>query len=245
MACVVKVAGRANWIPSCATPAEDGMRVESETPEVHAARRAALAMLLSDHVGDCEAPCRATCPAHMDIPRMLREIKAGQLREAAHYREAAHRAAGRAGAHLAPELCEKGCASRVHDAPRFHLRASSATLPDHDLEHRPSVPCRRASRRRAKLSRFVGSGPAGLAAAYYLQQEGCACVLFDDHALPGGNLRYAVTRGRNLPRTVLDQEIDIHQDAGGRIPPVHAHRLGGLPSAHCGAIFTPSFWPCV
>jgi ferredoxin len=82
MACVVRIEGRAQLIPSCATRAEDGMRVESETAEIHAARRATLEMLLSDHVGDCEAPCRATCPAHMNIPRMLREIKAGQWHEA-------------------------------------------------------------------------------------------------------------------------------------------------------------------
>src|SRR4030042_669968 len=82
MACVVKVAGRDGLVPSCATRAEDGMRVESETEEVREARRAALELLLGDHLGDCIGPCHGACPAHMDIPRMIREIARGDLRAA-------------------------------------------------------------------------------------------------------------------------------------------------------------------
>ena len=29
-----------------------------------------------DHVGDCEAPCQCLCPLQMEIPRMIREIRA-------------------------------------------------------------------------------------------------------------------------------------------------------------------------
>src|SRR5690242_5783118 len=57
MVCVVKVKGREQWLPSCATKAEDGMELESNTDEVREARRATLEMLLSDHTGDCLAPC--------------------------------------------------------------------------------------------------------------------------------------------------------------------------------------------
>jgi NADH dehydrogenase/NADH:ubiquinone oxidoreductase subunit G len=53
MACVVKLKGPERIVPSCATRAEDGMRVESETDEIRALRRTALELLLSDHVGEC------------------------------------------------------------------------------------------------------------------------------------------------------------------------------------------------
>jgi NADH dehydrogenase/NADH:ubiquinone oxidoreductase subunit G len=59
MVCVVKVRRPDRLVPSCGAPAEDGMVVESETDEVREARRDALELLLSDHLGDCEAPCRA------------------------------------------------------------------------------------------------------------------------------------------------------------------------------------------
>jgi predicted molibdopterin-dependent oxidoreductase YjgC len=43
------------------------MEVESECEEVHEARRSALELLLSDHLGDCIGPCQLACPAAIDI----------------------------------------------------------------------------------------------------------------------------------------------------------------------------------
>lgn len=71
MACVVKLKGPDRIVPSCATRAEDGMVVESETEEIHDLRRAALELLLSDHAGawsddardypHCDCAARDTC----------------------------------------------------------------------------------------------------------------------------------------------------------------------------------------
>lgn len=82
LVCMVKVsghplAGRGRMVPSCGTPAVDGMVVESEIDEVRAMRRTSLELLLGDHLGDCVAPCSFGCPAHMNIPQMLRQIAAG------------------------------------------------------------------------------------------------------------------------------------------------------------------------
>ena len=82
LACLVRIGGEERLVPSCATAAAEGMQVESETEAVRQARRTALELLLSDHLGDCMAPCQLGCPAQMDIPTMLRQIAAGQLREA-------------------------------------------------------------------------------------------------------------------------------------------------------------------
>lgn len=61
MACLVKLKDPDRVVPSCATQAEDGMRVESETEEVRALRRTALELLLSDHSGQCRLDERADC----------------------------------------------------------------------------------------------------------------------------------------------------------------------------------------
>jgi len=82
MLCLVRLKVDGRWVPSCATLAEEGMQVESETEEVHQLRRTGLELLLSDHLGDCMAPCHNVCPTHMDIPLMLRQVAAGDLREA-------------------------------------------------------------------------------------------------------------------------------------------------------------------
>jgi len=83
MVCLVKVDGGERLLPACATKVRDGMRVESETDEVRQARRMALELLLGDHLGDCIAPCHAVCPAHINIPRMIRQIASGRARGAA------------------------------------------------------------------------------------------------------------------------------------------------------------------
>ena len=74
MACVVKVRDPDRIVPSCATPAADGLVVESETPELHALRRTALELLLSDHCGaeaDPDHPGRLRCDcAKRDVCRL-------------------------------------------------------------------------------------------------------------------------------------------------------------------------------
>ncbi|MCK5154322.1 MAG: (2Fe-2S)-binding protein, partial [Spirochaetales bacterium] len=56
--CVVKVdGGRGNLVPSCATKVTDGMSVTVESDEIAESRRMNLNLLLSDHSGDCVAPC--------------------------------------------------------------------------------------------------------------------------------------------------------------------------------------------
>jgi len=62
---------------------------------------------------------------------------------------------------------------------------------------------------------IVGTGPAGLSAAWYLLQRGHACTLFDDHNAPGGMLRRGVPE-EDLPRDVLDAEIALIGRLGAR-----------------------------
>jgi len=106
MVCLVKIDGGRRLVPSCATKVRDGMLVESETDEILAARRTALELLLSDHLGDCIAPCQAVCPARMSIPQMIRHIVAGNASSAAVSSEHCETCA-------AP--CEKACRRAVMD----------------------------------------------------------------------------------------------------------------------------------
>ena len=53
----------------------------------------------------------------------------------------------------------------------------------------------------------VGSGPAGLSAAYHLRVAGHAVTVREAAERPGGMMRYGIPRYR-LPRAVLDAEIE-------------------------------------
>ena len=203
MVCVVKVEGKAVLLPACGTLAEDGMRVVSECEDVHQARKTALELLLSDHVGDCLGPCHSICPAQMNIPLMIRQIAAGKLQNAIETVKkdiALPAVLGR----ICPKPCERGCRRESIDQA-ISICLLKRYVADVDLESSsPYSPACKSSQN--KCVAIVGAGPAGLAAAYYLLQAGFACTVFDDHEQPGGMLRYGVPE-EELPRDVLDMEI--------------------------------------
>ena len=201
--CLVRNRRTGQLVPACATKAADGMEIESGSEVVRGVRRAALELLLSEHVGDCQAPCFFGCPAHMDIPLMLLQIGREELREAIATikRDIAIPAVlGR----ICPKPCEKACRRGAADDP-VAVCELKRYVADSDLASpEPYVPaCKPPSGRRVAI---VGAGPTGLAAAYYLRQEGHACVVLDEHPEPGGRLRRDTSEAE-LPRSILDAEI--------------------------------------
>ena len=203
MVCVVEVEGFASLVPACATVVKDGMKVRSDCEQVHEARRAALELLLSDHVGDCLGPCHTICPAQMNIPLMIRQIAAGELSDAiATVKKdiALPAVLGR----ICPKPCERGCRRAALDEA-VSICLLKRYVADVDLESdKPYSPA--CKPKRDKSVAIVGAGPTGLAAGYYVQQAGYDCTVFDDHEKPGGMLQYAVPEDE-LPRDVLDKEI--------------------------------------
>lgn len=204
MICVVKVEGRGNLLPACATKVEEGMVVMNDHPEVTKVRRTALELLLSDHVGDCMGPCQVACPAGMDIPRMIRFMETGCYDKAIEVikRDIALPAVT---GYICPAPCEKSCRRGQVDEP-IAIRLLKRCAAELDLsETSPYHPA--VSQDTGKKVAIVGSGPAGLAAAYHLQIAGISCTVFDNQDEPGGMLRYGVSE-QDLPRSVLDSEIE-------------------------------------
>jgi predicted molibdopterin-dependent oxidoreductase YjgC len=77
--CVVKIHGRDNFMPSCATIAQDGMIIDTNSDEVRECRKHALDLMLSMHAGDCDAPCTRICPYGLNVPEMIRRLLAGDI----------------------------------------------------------------------------------------------------------------------------------------------------------------------
>ncbi len=77
MLCVVKDVRLGRLIPACSAPVTDGMVLETTGDEVNDARRVAVELLLSEHVGDCEGPCERVCPAQIHVPAVLHRLAAG------------------------------------------------------------------------------------------------------------------------------------------------------------------------
>ena len=80
--CVVEVEGNPKLIRSCSIEARDGMVIHTHTPRVLESRKTTLELFLSNHTGDCKAPCTLACPSHVDIQAYVGLTGNGQFEEA-------------------------------------------------------------------------------------------------------------------------------------------------------------------
>lgn len=74
MVCAVKDLETDSFLPACTTLCHESMRLDSDSHEVQEFRQQAVELLLSEHRGDCEAPCRIVCPQFLDIPAFMMEL---------------------------------------------------------------------------------------------------------------------------------------------------------------------------
>jgi NADPH-dependent glutamate synthase beta subunit-like oxidoreductase/ferredoxin len=217
MVCVVRDNKTKAIVPSCAMMVANGMDITASDDEVKAARRQALELLLSDHVGDCEAPCSLGCPAGMNIPLMNRLIGEGRFTEALTVVKEDIALPYVLG-YICPAPCEKACRRKQADeavsictlkrftaASGIDLAAESVSKKKEDKEFLSG-----------KKVAVIGSGPAGLASAYYLLRFGHSCDIFEKSSLPGGTLRYVLSE-ETLPKDIIDHEINILWSMGVNI----------------------------
>jgi ferredoxin len=104
---------------------------------------------------------------------------------------------------ICPAPCEAGCRRKqVDEAVSIcHLKMF---VGDEDLKSgKPYQP--KLAPLSGKKVAVIGAGPAGLAAAYYLQQKGHQTVIFDKNNQAGGELR--LIGEDTLPGKVIDQEV--------------------------------------
>lgn len=207
--CLVKVEKAKGFVPACSTKAVPGMVVSTGSPDVLAARRMALELLLSAHYGDCKAPCSLACPSNIDIQGYLGLIANGRYAEALALIRRDNPMPATIG-RVCPHPCETACRRNLVDEPLAinGLKRFVADLEVLGAQAAGSAGPGAGKRAGAggKKAAIVGAGPAGLAAAHYLLQEGVAVTLFESMEKAGGMLRYGIPDYR-LPPPVLDAEI--------------------------------------
>ena len=158
-------------------------------------------------------PCRYTCPAEIDVPRYVRHIRERQYAAAAAViREKAPFPAvlGYVCDHPCETACRRGEVNQpvsIRNLKRFAAEHDDGRLWEGSAQRKPPTDKRVA---------IIGSGPAGLTAAYYLARQGHGVTVFESLPRPGGMLRYGIPEYR-LPRAVLDREIADIEGAGVEI----------------------------
>ena len=208
--CLVEGEGMPKLMRACATVAQDGMVLSSETPRVKKARKIALELIMSDHEGDCVAPCSLNCPAHTDIQGYLKAIANGDDKEAVKIIKEKIPIPASIG-RVCPHPCESNCRRRLVEEPLSvaYLKAFAA---DNDLasDDPYTAVCEEKTGKKVAI---IGGGPAGLTAAYYLCLSGHDVTIYEAMPEMGGMLRYGIPEYR-LPKAVLAKEVEAIANLG-------------------------------
>ena len=207
--CMVKDKKSGNYIPSCSSDIADGMDIEATSDDIFEMRKTTLDLLLSEHSGDCEAPCTLACPAGIQIEEYLRAARKGDFLETLKIikeKLPLPMSIGR----ICPRFCEEDCRRNVIDEEAVNIndvKRYAADLHYEDyLEELPELTDEKVA--------IVGAGPAGYTAAYYLRLKGIRSDLYDKMPEPGGMLRYGIPEYR-LPKDILDTELAHFDKMGG------------------------------
>ena len=202
--CTVEAEGVPKLLRACATKPSDGMVIHTDSERVKQSRKVALELLLSDHTGDCKAPCTKACPAGTDCQGYVGLIANGEYEEAVKLiREKVPfpSSIGR----VCPHPCEKACRRQYVDSA-ISIAFLKSFAADKYLGDTSLMP--KKAENSGKKVAVIGGGPAGLTAAYFLSLKGHSVTVFEQMDKMGGMLRYGIPEYR-LPKAVLDKEIEF------------------------------------
>lgn len=148
-------------------------------------------------------PCKANCPAHIDIPQYIRAIKEGDfdkataiIREKVPFPEVL--------GSVCTHVCESNCKRNELGEPISICKLKRAAATQDSGAWKEKVHKEVATGKKVAV---IGAGPSGLTAAYYLAKKGHAVTVFEKNERAGGQCRYGIPSYR-LPDDLLDREID-------------------------------------
>ena len=159
-----------------------------------------------------DAPCSQACPAGTNPAKFIRSIRFRNVKGAAEtIRE--NNVMGGTCAYVCPydRLCEGACSRCGIDKP-----IQIGKLQRYAIEQEKALGMKTlvapAEKKAAKVA-CIGAGPASLACAGMLAQEGYEVTIYEAEAKAGGVLTYGITPSR-LPQEVVDHDVKMVEDLG-------------------------------
>lgn len=159
---------------------------------------------------DDVVPCRAECPAHIDIPAYIRAVREGRPGDAhAIIREKVPFPLVLG--HICNHLCETGCKRTELNDP-MGIRNLKRFAVEHDTEQAWKSKGFQKPRTDKRVA-VIGSGPCGLTAAYYLNKLGHDVTVLEKRPQLGGPMTSGIP-GYRLPLEGVMEEIRYIIDSG-------------------------------
>ncbi len=166
--------------------------------EVHPALNERAAVVEADRCLQCggpmaPAPCTVACPADIDIPKFILQIKDG-LANAASDTIFSSNVLGGSCARVCPvdELCEGACVMKSEGRRPVEIGRLQRYATDHGLASGRGLPYLPSSKMSGYRVGVIGAGPAGLACAAELAKLGYWVEIFEKRGLPGGLVTYGI-----------------------------------------------------
>ena len=151
-------------------------------------------------------PCQETCPLGINVQGYLALIANEKFREALKLIRESAPLVGILG-RICHHPCEGECRRSEVDEP-IAICSLKRFVSDFELEkpcHDIDLP--ESTEKHQEKIAIIGSGPAGLTAAWELTKLGYEATIFEALPVIGGMLR-TVIAGYRLPQSILDNEID-------------------------------------
>lgn len=150
------------------------------------------------------APCQQTCPAEINIPQYIDQIRKGDYAGAVNTireRNPLLLSCGR----VCPHPCEDYCRRGLEDEP-VSINQLKRFVADWEMNNNQRLPMPCAPDTGKKVA-IIGGGPAGVSCAYFLRRLGHSPTILEAMPKLGGITRYGIPEYR-LPDKVLDWEIE-------------------------------------
>lgn len=169
------------------------------------------------------AICVDRCPEHMQIPQYIKSIWKDDLKDALKWLLKGVEEQNNFGANPLSGVCGRVCTHRCeevcaisHRGEAIAIRWLKRYIVDNVPANQWSEIVKFESPKKNKKVGIIGSGPAGLSAAYFLATMGYEVDIYESLNRPGGVMRYGIPRYR-LPDEALDKDIAFIEALGVRI----------------------------
>lgn len=160
-----------------------------------------------------KAPCRSNCPADVSAQGYVALIREGKFAEAIKLHREDNPFPSVCG-RVCTHPCEINCTRKLVDDP-VSIMSLKRFMADYEGSM-GEVPLPEMEDKKSQKVAVVGSGPAGLTAAYYLAKKGYGVKIFEALPVIGGMMRTEIPDYR-LPQDILDSEIDVISRMGVEI----------------------------
>jgi NADPH-dependent glutamate synthase beta subunit-like oxidoreductase len=155
-------------------------------------------------------PCSSACPGRIDIPTYFSHIREGDLPQAARILLENNPLPSITG-RVCPHFCEQEC-NRGDFDESVSIRDIERFMGDYIQENADEI-IQAPKADTGKKVAIIGSGPAGLSAAYYLRMAGHRVTVFDKQEEAGGMLAYVIPAYR-LPKDIVKRAVKAIENTG-------------------------------